>query len=108
MAGPEPAGAAVQYDAFISYRRTEAPFARLLEKALNAYRPPKGLAVAQRRLKVFRDEGDLTGTDYFRSIDGFLGRSAKLIVLCSPAARESEYVNDEIRRFVAHHRAEAA
>jgi len=106
MAGPEPAGAAVQYDAFISYRRTEAPFARLLEKALNAYRPPKGLAVAQRRLKVFRDEGDLTGTDYFRSIDGFLGRSAKLIVLCSPAARESEYVNDEIRRFIVHRGAE--
>ena len=56
------------------------------------------LSMPQRRLKVFRDEGDLTGTDYFKAIDQYLHRSGKLIVICSPAARASDYVDDEIRR----------
>lgn len=38
-AGP---GAAASYDAFISYKRTDIAFARALEKALNAFTPPKG------------------------------------------------------------------
>ncbi|NML18935.1 TIR domain-containing protein [Azohydromonas caseinilytica] len=90
------------YDAFVSYKRADIAFARLLEKALNAYKPPPTLAVPQRRLRVFRDEGDLTGSEYFKSIDKVLARSGKLIVICSPAARQSSYVDDEIRRFVAH------
>lgn len=92
-----------RYDAFISYKRTDIAFARLLEKALNAYAPPKALAVPQRRLRIFRDEGDLTGTEYFKSIDGYLARADKLIVICSPAARQSTFVDDEIRRYIAHH-----
>jgi WD40 repeat protein/tetratricopeptide (TPR) repeat protein len=97
-------GAAASYDAFISYKRTDIAFARALEKALNAFTPPTGLAgVPQRRLRVFRDEGDLTGSEYYAAIDGYLQRSAKLIVVCSPAARASRFVDDEIRRFVGHH-----
>ena len=90
-----------QYDAFISYRRqADLAFARRLEKALEAYRPPTGLAAPHRHLKVFRDEGDLTGAEYFRSIDRHLRGSAKLIVVCSPQARNSDYIDDEIQRFV--------
>jgi len=88
------------YDAFISYSREDKEFAKRLEKALEDHKPPKDLDAPQRNLNIFRDEGDLTGSEYFQSIDQYLQRSAKLIVLCSPAARASQYVNDEIRRFV--------
>jgi TIR domain/WD domain, G-beta repeat len=87
-------------DAFISYSRRDRSFAVLLEKALEAYSPPRGLALPSRALQVFRDESDFTGVEYHESVSKHLSNSAKLIVLCSPHARASEYVNDEIRRFV--------
>src|SRR5881296_3919004 len=89
-----------QYDAFICYSRQDAAFARKLEQALEAYKPPKDLPVPHRHLNVFRDEGDLTGTEYYQSIERHLENSAKLIVVCSPHARRSDYVDDEIRRFI--------
>jgi len=88
-----------QYDAFISYSRKDKFFAEKLEKALESYKPPKNLDVPQRHLNIFRDEGDMTGTDYFQSIEEHLKNSAKLIVVCSPHARQSKLVNDEILRF---------
>jgi hypothetical protein len=87
------------HDAFISYSRKDKEFARKLEKALEDYAPPKDLAVPQRHLDVFRDEADFTGVDYFRSVEKHLHDSSNLIVICSPHARQSGYVNDEIRRF---------
>jgi WD40 repeat protein len=88
-----------QYDGSISYSRKDKIFAQQLQISLEQYKPPKDLPVPQRRLKIFRDEADLTGPDYYRAIDEHLGKSCKLIVICSPAARASEFVNDEIRRF---------
>ncbi len=87
------------FDIFISYSRQDVEFARALEKALEGFKPPKNLAVSQRRLKVFRDEGDLIGTEYFASIERYLKNSSKMIVVCSPSARDSKYVDDEIQRF---------
>ena len=87
------------HDAFISYSRVDKGFASKLEKALENFTPPKDLAVAQRHLDIFRDEKDFTGTEYHESLEKHLRDSAKLIVLCSPHARASQYVNDEIRRF---------
>lgn len=89
------------FDVFISYSRRDRYFADRLERALEAYDPPRGLAVPQRGLRVFRDEGDLTGSEYFRSIERYLQDSRKLLVVCSPEARKSRYVSDEIERFVA-------
>jgi hypothetical protein len=88
-----------QYDAFISYSWADKAFAVKLEKALEAYKPPKDLNVPQRHLNIFRDERDLTGTELFQAIDEHLQKSAKLFVICSPSARKSENVNYEIRRF---------
>ena len=88
-----------EYDAFISYSRRDMVFARALEKTLEAYRPPRDLPVAQRHLRVFRDETDFTGTDYADAIRRHLAASRKLIVLCSPAARASRYVDEEVRLF---------
>ena len=95
-----------QYDAFISYSRKNKTFADRLAKVLGEYRPPKDLDVPQRRLSAFLDVNDFTGAEYYRSLDRNLRRSRKLIVLCSPDARQSAFVNDEIRRFVEAQRGE--
>jgi hypothetical protein len=85
--------------AFISYSRKDIEFARKLEKALEDYKPPKDLNVPQRNLVIFRDESDFTGVQYEESIEKHLKTSKKMIVICSPDARKSKYVDDEIRRF---------
>ena len=87
------------YDVFISYSRRDIVFARALEKALEDYSPPGDLAVPQRHLVVFRDEEDFTGVEYNNSVREHLKNSAKMLVICSPYARASKFVSDEIRFF---------
>lgn len=87
------------HDAFISYSRKDSTFASLLKKALEAFSPPKIGTIPQKHLDIFRDEEDFTGTDYHKAVSKHLQTSRKLIVICSPAARASQYVNDEIRVF---------
>ncbi len=88
-----------QYDAFISYSRKNEDFAAKLEQALESYRPPKGLEAPQRRLRVFRDKHDFKVGDYHQNLEHSLLASAKLIIICSPEARSSQFVNEEIRQF---------
>jgi hypothetical protein len=90
-----------RFDVFISYSRKDSDFADRLETALERYRPPKSLGLPDRRLTVFRDVGDLVGTEYGAAIERYLTESRCLIVICSPDARASEWVNDEIRRFAS-------
>src|SRR6185436_19327720 len=48
-----------------------------------------------------RDEADVqAGENYDRIIEQHLKGSAKLVVVCSPDARKSDYVEKEIRRFI--------
>lgn len=94
-----PSDRSAVHDAFISYSRTDVKFARMLKRCLEAYRPPKQLDLPQRTLGVFLDEKDLVGPEYGQAINIALHGSAKLIVVCSPTARQSVYVNDEIKRF---------
>jgi hypothetical protein len=96
---PDTQPATRSFGAFISYKRADEPFALLLEQSLERYTPPKGLNLPQRSLNVFRDKEDLTGAEYHEAIQKYLDESAKLIVLCSPHARSSPYVDEEIRRF---------
>jgi len=98
---PETASPEIFNDAFISYSRKDKAFAVAIEKALESYKPPRDLKVPQRHLVVFRDESDFTGVEYHGALAKHLGASAKLIVLCSPNARLSEFVNDEIRQFAS-------
>ena len=86
-------------DLFISYSRRDIDFARAIEKALNNYFPPKELSVPKRRLVVFRDEEDFTGVEYNQSLRSHLENSKKMLVICSPNARASKFVNEEIRLF---------
>ena len=86
-------------DLFISYSRKDIDFARAIEKALKNYIPPKELPVPKRRLVVFRDEEDFTGVEYNQSLRSHLEKSKKMLVICSPNARASDFVNEEIQLF---------
>ncbi|MGR8965717.1 TIR domain-containing protein [Rhizobium leguminosarum] len=101
MNSPAPDESPFAQDLFISYSRKDLQFAQLLERALATYSPPKGLGVPTRRLRVFRDQSDLTGVEYHQSIARHLRDSRKLILLCSPPARASSFVNDEVKQFAA-------
>ena len=91
-----------QFDAFISYSRTDDRIARSLQRALESQVVdfPGG---PKRRLRIFLDRSDMSTGVYFDLIAANLAASGRLIVLCSPAARASHFVNDEISRFLQTH-----
>ena len=98
--------AVFRYSAFISYSHRDERWARWLQTALETYRVPSPLArtqsgAASRRLSpVFRDRSDLpSATDLGAHIREALQDSANLIVICSPGASVSRWVNEEIRYF---------
>lgn len=107
MATAAPAGA-FRYRAFISYRHADKAWGDWLHRALESYRVPKDLVgtegdagiVPARLTPVFRDREELgAAADLAREIDEALQASANLIVICSPGAAASRWVNEEILRF---------
>lgn len=95
------------YRAFISYSHRDERAARRLHRRLESYRPPRrlaeGAATPPRRIApVFRDRDELaTSDDLSGRIREALAASETLVVLCSPAAAESRWVNKEIEEFAA-------
>jgi tetratricopeptide (TPR) repeat protein len=105
MAGGVTATAEVplRYAAFISYSHRDRDAAEWLHRALETYRPPSGVS-AQRGASglrpVFLDRAELpTSADLAGSVREALTASGFLIVICSPAAARSRWVNEEIRYF---------
>jgi len=97
-----------KFDVFLSYSRKDELFGKKLEEALESYRLPKQVKaslIARNRLNVFRDKQDLvpTDSDYYQTIARYLKESAFLVVICSPNARRSSYVNQEIQAFLESH-----
>lgn len=97
-----------RFAAFISYCHADARAARALQRFLETYRLPRDVggaetdrATLQARLRpVFLDRADMpAGTDLREEIEAALAASATLIVVCSPAAAKSFWVNLEIERF---------
>jgi tetratricopeptide (TPR) repeat protein len=97
-----------QYKAFISYSHSDSRWASWLHKSLEAYRPPKQLIgkvtdrgpIPKRLAPVFRDREELaSATDLGSLLTDALSRSACLIVICSPRAARSRWVNEEILAF---------
>ena len=96
-----------QYFAFLSYSHVDSESARWLHKALETYRLPRALralpgaeSLPERMAPVFLDRADLsTSTELAAEVQRALDQSSNLIVLCSPAAVKSRWVNEEIRRF---------
>lgn len=92
-----------RYRAFISYSHADGKQAAWLQRQLESYRVPGRIARRSgvRRLGTFfRDRDELpAGSDLSDTIRQALSQSEFLIVICSPAARRSEWVNREIEEF---------
>lgn len=100
------------YRAFISYSHRDDAAAKSLHKRLETYRLPKKLIgqsgergpIPERLTPIFRDLDELSAADDLTvEIKAALARSATLIVLCSPGAKASKWVNLEIETFRALH-----
>jgi WD40 repeat protein len=94
--------------AFISYSHADETWAKWLHEALERYRVPKALvgrttpkgAVPRRLHPIFRDRDELPGSPSLKhEIEMALERSRSLVVICSPHAAASRYVDGEIRSF---------
>lgn len=98
----------VKYWAFLSYSHRDAKWGGRLHRALESYRPPKQLIgrrtvrgpIPARLSPIFRDREELaSATDLGASINDALSRSLCQIVICSPSAARSHWVNEEILAF---------
>jgi hypothetical protein len=90
-----------RYDAFVSYSHQDAALAERLSRRIRTYRPPRAASLPRRRLRVFRDRERLTASsDLGRSLSETVGASAHLVLLASPAAAQSAYVNQEVASFL--------
>jgi len=110
-AGGEEAGVrgnTAKYWAFISYSHHDAKVAAALQRALETYRLPRrlvGTATALGELPaylkpVFRDRDEMeAGADLKATVREALAQSRYLIVVCSPEAARSPWVNREIIEF---------
>ncbi len=93
-----------RYKAFISYSQKDAAEARKVQTWLENFRLPKALAASgkgRRRLgRIFRDKTDLTASpEVWPELQTKIAESEYLIVLCSPNAAQSRWVDKEIRHF---------
>lgn len=96
-----------KYKAFISYSHADEMWGGWLQRALENFRAPKGLAAAIEARgasaslsPVFRDREDLpVAGDLNAAIKAALSDSEFQIVLCSPNSARSKWVNEEIKLF---------
>ena len=96
-----------RYRAFVSYSHADARWARWIQRALEGYRVPAklraeyGLA-SDRLYPVFRDRDELSSAARLgEAIESALAASDNLIVVCSPAAAKSRWVDEEVKAFKA-------
>ena len=97
-----------RYRAFISYSHSDARVAVRLHRLLEGYRVPTRLrgaigefgVIPERLSPIFRDRVDLaTAGDVRAHVREALAQSDALIVICSPAAAKSRWVNEEVLAF---------
>lgn len=104
----DPVTAALRYRAFISYSHRDKSWADWLHRALEAYVVPRRLVgqstaaglIPRRLAPIFRDRDELaSATDLDRKVNEALAQSANLIVICSPHAAASRWVDEEVLAF---------
>jgi WD40 repeat protein len=97
-----------KYWAFISYSHADQKWADWLHKSLETYGVPKVLVgktskvgvVPKRAYPIFRDRDELpSSADLGEKLMQALMQSRFLIVVCSPRAVASRWVNEEIKSF---------
>jgi TIR domain-containing protein/WD40 domain-containing protein len=93
----------VRYRAFISYSRKDRRVVKILHRALERFRVPTGVnsGDVDRRLgRFFRDDDELRASEHLgAALNGAIDDSKDLIVVASPDAAQSTWVNKEILRF---------
>lgn len=96
-----------RYKAFISYSHHDRQVAEWLHRALESYRAPprlsakNGASIAGGLRPIFRDRDELSAAaDLGETIRDALDRSDALIVLCSPTAATSRWVDQELAYFI--------
>ena len=101
---------AFKYRAFLSYSHADTAWAKWLHRALEGYRIDKDLVgretahgpVPKTLRPIFRDREDFSaGHSLTEQTLAALEASQFLVVVCSPSAARSQYVNEEIRHFRA-------
>lgn len=102
----------LKYRAFLSYSHRDTRWARSIHRKLEAFPLGKDLLgretpsgpVPQSIKPIFRDRDEFAaGHTLKEQTLAALESSAALIVVCSPAAAQSRYVNEEVRLFRFHH-----
>ncbi|MEM7350994.1 MAG: toll/interleukin-1 receptor domain-containing protein [Acidobacteriota bacterium] len=91
-----------RYRAFLSYSRRDRKAAIRLHRALEKYKLPRGTEGVRRRKlgRFFRDDDEMSASpDLGGALRGALEDSESLLVVCSPAAAKSRWVNEEIIHF---------
>jgi tetratricopeptide (TPR) repeat protein len=104
--------AEILYRAFLSYSHSDRGLAAWLHRTLESYRVPSKLVgtstqlgrVPARLTPIFRDREELSAAGNLgEAIEAALAQSSALIVICSPDAAKSRWVNEEIRCFKRFH-----
>lgn len=97
-----------RYRAFISYSHKDNVAGNRLFKYLDGYRPPRALIgrdtpfgpVPAKLYPIFRDREELACSPALAGrLQAALNASEHLVVICSPDAAASQWVNEEIRMF---------
>jgi tetratricopeptide (TPR) repeat protein len=97
-----------RYRAFLSYSHRDTPWAKWLHSALEGFRVDKDMVgrptlvgpVPKTLRPIFRDREDFSaGHSLNEQTESALQSSQFVVVICSPNAARSIYVNEEIRRF---------
>lgn len=97
-----------RYSAFISYSHSDQAVARWLHRAIETFTIPRALIgtpsemgpLSRRLAPVFRDRDELPASgDLGQALRSALTESHCQIVLCSPRAAASKWVNEEILSF---------
>lgn len=95
-----------QYDVFISYKRDsdqsvgDSKLAEAVERGLTRL---KGPLFRTRTLNVFRDTSDLAAyPNLWQSVANALDASKYLLLVASPEARDSDWINREVQHWKVH------
>jgi WD40 repeat protein len=108
QSSPEPDSDQPKYWIFISYSHQDKSWAEWFHNKVENYRVPRSLVgkpsrdgvVPRRLFPCFRDREELpVSADLGARLKTCLTRSRYLIVICSPRAAKSRWVNEEIRQF---------
>jgi hypothetical protein len=94
----------VRYRAFISYSHADAATAAWLHRKLEGWRVPARMraedpSLPERLGPICRDREDLASGELGPQIRQALADSSALVVVCSPDAAASRWVDEEIRAF---------